>query len=246
MRLHRFYINKPLGEEIVVENVGGEKELIHQWTRVFRYTSGDEVFLFSPLSPGKDFLYQLSSFSQQAITLTCISSLPNIIPTSRITLVMALVKKDTFETIVRQATELGVSRIIPVRASRSEKKNLNLERLVSISKEATEQSGRGGIPEITPILSFEEALKTRAAGVNILGSLHGKHPKALIPQGNHAGNDVALWVGPEGGWTEDEEKIAAESGFFLLKLTETVLKADTAAITLISSFIALSSTASLD
>lgn len=237
MRLHRFYVNKPLGEEIVVENVDSgkecEKKLLHQWTHVFRYTSGDEVFLFSSVTPGKDFLYRLSSISKQAISLAPVSSVPNLLPARNVTLVMALVKKDTFETIVRQATELGVSRIIPVTASRSEKKNLNFERLSAISIEASEQSGRGSIPEITAILSFDEAVTATDGSTRILGSLAGQPAQSYT---EHQDKNLSLWIGPEGGWTDDEEKLAHENGIIPVKLTETVLKADTAAVSLLTLF----------
>ena len=228
MRLHRFYVNFPLGEEVVVENVDGEKELIHQWAHVFRYTSGDEVFLFSSLQPGSDFLYRISELSKQKVILSPVSSTPNILP-APCTLVMALVKKDTFETIARQATELGVTRIIPLEASRSEKKNLNFDRLIAIVTEASEQSGRGAIPEITPIATFQEALELTAGTVNILGSLHGQ---SSLPAKEN--KELALWVGPEGGWTDDEESLCIEKGHFSIKLTSTTLKADTAAVSLLT------------
>lgn len=228
MRLHRFYVNKPLGEEIVVDGSGEGKELVHQWTHVFRLKSGDEVFLFSENPSGKDFLYRFSSLSKNEAALEPVSASPNILPTRDITLVMALVKKDTFETIVRQATELGVTHIIPLIAGRSEKKNLNFDRLRTISIEAAEQCGRGTTPVITPIYSFNEACEETSTQENVVGSLHGE-------KGNSFGRDsVALWVGPEGGWTEEEEKTMKEKGFRFYKLTDTVLKADTAAVALLS------------
>jgi 16S rRNA (uracil1498-N3)-methyltransferase len=235
MRLHRFYVNKPLGEEIVVENTEGEKELIHQWIHVFRYKSGDEVFLFSPSTSGLDFLYRISSISKKAVTLHLVSSSPSIMSLD-ITLVMALVKKDTFETIVRQATELGVSRIIPVQAARSEKKKLNFERLSAISIEATEQSGRGSVPLLDPISSFDETLALLGDHANIFGSFEGISATSTLSGLMSTKKPYALWVGPEGGWTEEEEKKAKNAGFSLLKLTDTVLRADTAAVSLISLF----------
>jgi 16S rRNA (uracil1498-N3)-methyltransferase len=228
MRLHRFYVNKPLGEEIVVEGARGqseEKEILHQWLRVFRYKSGDEVILFSETPIFTDFIYKISTISEEKAALTPLSSSPNK-ASAGVALYMALVKKDTFETIARQATELGVSRIIPVLAQRSEKKNLNFERLAAITKEAAEQSGRGDIPVIHPILPLEEAV-TGAEGINIVGSLQG-----TTVERPH--NSFSLWVGPEGGWTEEEEVLFKEKGFLSYRLTDAVLKADTAAVALLS------------
>lgn len=246
MRLHRFYVNKPLGEEIVVENVGDtevEKKLLHQWTNVFRYTSGDEVFLFSSVTPGKDFLYKILSISKQAATLTLVTSSANSVPTFPFTLVMALVKKDTFETIARQATELGVTRIIPVVAARSEKKNLNFERLSTIVIEACEQSGRGSIPLLSEIVSFESACISNTDTVSLIGSLSGDSLTNIAKKGLFKDlserKGLTLWIGPEGGWTAEEESLAQNAGILPFLHTKTVLKADTAAIALISALLAL-------
>lgn len=241
MRLHRFYVNKPLGEEIVVEHAREEEQhskLVHQWHNVFRYTSGDEVFLFSETNPGTDYRYSFSSLSKQGATLIPVSTSPNILPSVDLTLVMALVKKDTFETIVRQATELGVTRIIPVEAARSEKKNLNFERLSVISTEASEQCGRGDIPKIGDILTFDEALEKTKDSLTIMGSLKGK---AISPAlyADTRSKKVAVWVGPEGGWTEEEERAAFKHGIIPFLCAETVLKADTATTALIASVLTL-------
>lgn len=228
MRLHRFYINKPLGEELVVV----EKELVHQWIHVFRYTVGDEVMLFSPHIAGEDSVYRISSHTKTSVTLSQVTRQPHIIPSSNITLFMAVVKKDTFETIARQATELGVTSIVPILSARSEKKNLNIERLQAIVTEAAEQSGRGTVPTIEAICTFDEALQKTSGLVNIVASLRAQaHPVSDT-------STCALWIGPEGGWTEEEEKAFAEKGFVSLRLTETTLKADTAAVAAITSILA--------
>jgi 16S rRNA (uracil1498-N3)-methyltransferase len=235
MRLHRFYVNKPLGEEIVVESVSGsseEKEILNQWLRVFRFSIGSDVLLFSPSQPGTDFRYTITSISKEGAKLSLAGKSSNLILDRPITLYMAIVKKDTFETIVRQATELGVFRIIPILAERSEKKNLNFDRLQSIAKEAAEQCGRGNVPEISEIVDFATALSSSEGETNIIGSLQG------TTYGDSSKKDqaLAIWIGPEGGWTPEEEATAKKAGFRLLKLTETTLKADTAAITALSLF----------
>lgn len=236
MRLHRFYVNKPLGEEIVVENVDSGKELIHQWTNVFRYRDGSKVILFSHLTPGFDYTYQILSVGPSSVVLSPVSKEKNILPERTITLCMSLVKKDVFETVVRQATELGVSSIVPVLAGRSEKKNLNLKRLESIAKEAAEQCGRGDIPVISKVENYKEAFEMRIRERNIYASLFG------TPASDHAflpNEALNLWIGPEGGWTDEEENSAKSGGAELFKLADTVLKADTAAITLLSAIVSI-------
>lgn len=229
MRLHRFYIEQPLGEELVVV----EKELVHQWISVFRYKSGDEVILFSSTNVGVDYIYSISSASKTEVALSFVSQKKNIIPARNITLCMAVVKKDTFENVVRYATELGVSKIIPILASHSEKKNLNMKRLGAIIKESVEQSGRGDLPDIMEITPFKEAFGDLNGSVSVFMSLNGESAHSFINK--LATNEaVTVWIGPEGGWTDDEEIYAKEKGAKLIKLTDTVLRADTASICALS------------
>lgn len=228
MRLHRFYIEQPLGEEFVVE----KSELIHQWTSVFRYTNGSTVVLFSPNTPGIDYEYRITSLTKKAITVTPVAQSTNIIPKRSLTLCLALIKKDAFESVIRQATELGVTRIIPIRAAHSEKKEINMERLLSIAMEAAEQCGRGNVPVISQKMTFDAALQETKGSRNIFFSLLGE--TSHIPTQNQ---DTAVWIGPEGGWTQEEEDLARHHGCTLKKLTETVLRADTAAISGLTSVI---------
>ena len=145
MRLHRFYVSQPLGEEVVIE----DSLTIKQWLKVFRYDVGDFVILFN--GDGYDYSYSLQTITKQSCTLARKKHDVSYLPTKKITLCLSLIKKDNFELVVQKATELGVSTIIPIITSRSEKKNLSFERLEKIVREASEQCGRGDIPMIKPI-----------------------------------------------------------------------------------------------
>jgi 16S rRNA (uracil1498-N3)-methyltransferase len=217
MRLHRFYVQQPLGEVVHID----DKELVHQWSSVFRYTSGDVVLLFSLSSPSYDYEYQISEISKSSAVLTYVKKTANVMPKKVTSLYMALVKKDTFETIARQATEMMITDIIPVVASRSEKKNINIERLLSVVTEAAEQCGRGDIPRLHEIMTFADAVRE----VTITHVVFDK-------DGDHEDGDLmsAAWVGPEGGWTMAELSILQEKGARTLSLGASILKADTAAV----------------
>lgn len=218
MRLHRFYVQEPLGEELHIDN----RELVHQWSSVFRYKEGDSVLLFSLATPSCDYEYRFEELQKGRARLSLVEKRSNVQPVKKATLFMSVVKKDTFEGVVRQATELLITDIIPVLASRSEKKSLNFERLNSIAKEAAEQCGRGDIPHIHPIISFKEAVGLVTENHVIFDS---------------TGDDVtlnkekeAIWVGPEGGWTSEELQLFREKGGSLSRLGNATLKADTAAV----------------
>lgn len=230
MRLHRFYTNQPLGEEIVkVESL----EFLHQIVSVFRYKINSEVILFS--GDGYDYRYSIISTTKKEAVLKLIDKTESICVPKKVTLYMSLVKKDTFEQIVRSCTEIGVTQIVPIISERSEKKNLNLERLHYIAIEASEQCGRGDVPVISQIISLKDAINNVSGNENrIVASLYGEKIANENIKKVLNNKDLSIFVGPEGGWSEGEEKIFDESGFTKIKLTDTVLKADTGAQAIVS------------
>ncbi len=236
MRLHRFYTTQPLGEEIVKI---GDQNIINQLLNVFRFKEGQEVILFS--QDNYDYHYLIDSYTKKEITFKLKSKELSIVPQKKVTLYMSLVKKDTFETVVRTCTELGVTQIVPVMSERCEKKNLNEERLKIISIEASEQCGRTNIPIISPIISLKEAIEAQivaeqtqnnAEGTqtrNIVASLFGEKINSEDVKKVISSPVLNIFVGPEGGFTDNEEKMFDESCFTKIKLTDTILKADTGA-----------------
>src|SRR5665213_2273877 len=119
-------------------------------------------------------------------------------------LASAVVKKDTFEWIAEKATELGVSHIVPIMAERSEKKSLNMERLEKIIIEASEQSGRGDVPKIHPIVALPESFQY-IRGQDKDGQMIAFHTEGDFVQGLPLyKGPTAVFIGPEGGWSERE------------------------------------------
>lgn len=223
MRLHRFYVSQPLGEEVVIDNVS----LIHQWKNVFRYEKGNTVVLFN--GDGHDYSYSIFEITKNNCSLTRVESTLAITPLHTITLCLALIKKDAFEFAVQKTTELGITSIVPILSSRSLEKNLSLERLGKIAVEAAEQSGRGTIPRLlsaTPLKNILETIEPHQVGIILSISakpLHG----ALETLKN---KEILLFIGPEGGWSEDDIAIMKEKGFHEYSLGVTTLRAETAAI----------------
>jgi 16S rRNA (uracil1498-N3)-methyltransferase len=222
MRLHRFYVLQPLGEEVVIDDVSQ----IFQWTKVFRYQTGDFVILFN--GDGYDHCYSIVEIAKKTCSLKRTEQTPNYIPTQKITLCLSLIKKDNFELAVQKATELGVETILPVISSRSEKKNLSEERLVKIAAEASEQCFRGDVPHILPISSLEEAIISLEK-THTLITLSMGGTSLLTEKANLVDKNVALFIGPEGGWSE-EDLMLLEKKSIQCSLGKTVLRAETAAI----------------
>lgn len=226
MRLHRFYVEQPLGEEVVINDVS----LIQQWTKVFRYTESDSVILFN--GDGRDVTYSFKTIEKKQCILSMGISTASYIPAKKITLYLSVIKKDNFELVVQKATELGVTTIVPIISDRSEKKNLNEERLHKIAIEAAEQCFRGDIPVILPIQKLADIFKSINENELLLHMQMGGssiHELTMLPSQN-----VSLFIGPEGGWSEQEELLFKSSSVQSISLGKTVLRAETAAIAAIS------------
>ncbi len=228
MRIHRFYVNSPIqGKRFEIS----DRELVHQWRSVFRYNVGSQVILFD--GSGADYLCLITLLTNSSASVEVVEELNGgDAPKREVTLCMALIKKDNFELVSEKATELGVSRIIPVLCERSEKKNLNMERLGKIVTEASEQSGRGSVPEISKILDLQELLQEgNLPDKKLLLHLDGEYI------GDHVGNEsdkIAIFIGPEGGWSENELKVFETFGVTRVSLGSQVLRAETAAIATLS------------
>jgi 16S rRNA (uracil1498-N3)-methyltransferase len=212
-----------------------DKELIHQWKSVFRYNVGSQVILFD--GDGHDYLCLISSLRNQGATLAVVQKMqkkqidsekakPNM------WLCLALIKKDNFELAVQKATELGVSHIVPILCERSEKKNINMERLEKIVTEASEQSGRGDVPKIHEIVSLPELLKKDLLPNRVVYfDLEGSPVRKITEEKLEI---IAVFVGPEGGWSENETALFKQYNIEPICLGPQVLRAETASIVVAS------------
>lgn len=230
MRLHRFYIPNKIGsqKEIVINS----SELINQIKRVFRLKKGDSVVMFD--GSGNDFECLIESFTDDSVVLNIGNvSQSRFMPIDDLRLYVALVKKDTFEWIVEKATELGVAHIIPVMAERSEKKNLNNERLRKISIEASEQSGRGCVPIIEDIVDLETALSTDQGRTSAKSKKIAFHTEGVsYSHGRPSG--TSIFIGPEGGWSPREIQLFHENNVSVACLGKQILRTETAVISALS------------
>lgn len=223
MRFHRFYTLQPLGEEVVIHDVS----LVSQLGKVFRYTIGDFVILFN--GDGNDYTYSIRDITKKSCVLTRRKSTPSYIPSQKITLCLSVIKKDNFELVVQKATELGVTSIIPIISSRSEKKNLVLDRLTKIAIESAEQCGRGDIPSISKVMNLKDALQNTSEDAFCISFDSGGRPFKAIRH-ELANKEVILFIGPEGGWGDQDLTLMRNHHVEQCSLGNTVLRAETAAI----------------
>ncbi len=233
MRLHRFFVGekgaKQIGEQKRLDIF--DADLIHQWKKVFRLGTGDNVILFD--GSGREYTCKIEMLSKESAQISVGES--RTVPTAKkdVWLCMAIVKKDNFEWIVEKGTEIGVNHFVPVVAERSEKKDLNMERLIKIAREASEQSGRGTVPKIHPVMTLEDIFSNS----NDSFFKFPAHKIAFDPEGiamiskdTSDTEPVAIFIGPEGGWSEKEIEFFKKQEVDLKTMGNQILRAETAAV----------------
>jgi 16S rRNA (uracil1498-N3)-methyltransferase len=169
-----------------------------------------------------------------------------------VTLAIAMPKGNGMETVIRICTELGVSRIVPLWSDRTVVKpgtsmgSQKLERWRRIAQEASEQSLRTYIPEIVKPQAFTDWLSEPQAVNQIckfIGVTHADRSHLLssmleVFHANRLANQLAdailVMTGPEGGWTKDEEELAATHAFQPVSLGDRILAATTAPVVALS------------
>jgi 16S rRNA (uracil1498-N3)-methyltransferase len=152
-----------------------------------------------------------------------------------ITLLLAIFKFDRMEWAIEKCAELGVARIIPVIARRTDTHLASAgakraERWRRIALQASEQSRRSAPPEIgDPIKLTAVAVSSTALRIVLAESEQQTHLRDILAS-NSCHDEVVLAVGPEGGWTEDELQFFQQTGWISASLGATILRAETAAI----------------
>ncbi|MES3005064.1 MAG: RsmE family RNA methyltransferase [Patescibacteria group bacterium] len=232
MRLHRFYTSTPIESDNFEFN---DREVIHQWKKVFRYNVGSQVIVFD--GRGMDYLCMISALRPGGASLMVVNRKKTDFSNRKnIVLCVGLIKKDNFEMVVQKAVELGVNHIVPVLCERSEKRKINPERLDKIIIESTEQSGRGDLMTVSKSMTIQEVLD--------LGILP-QEKVAFHPDGtsfkqykeNTKQVSFAAFVGPEGGFSDKEIELFRKHNMQVLALGQTILRAETASIVVASQFL---------
>ena len=147
-------------------------------------------------------------------------------PSLELILGMSLIRIPSFELALEKAVEVGVTRVVPFTATRSNvAPGQRHERWMRIVIEAAKQSKHYYLPRLEEPTAFTEVLSVPAASKIIFAERGGGPLEPAL-----AGSPVLYLIGPEGGWTDEELDAARKAGFRLVSLVEAILKAETAAI----------------
>ncbi|MBI1998741.1 MAG: 16S rRNA (uracil(1498)-N(3))-methyltransferase [Parcubacteria group bacterium] len=205
-------------------------DIVHQITRVLRLEVGEYIVLCD--GAGHEAEGEISSIGKNEVQVNLGEKYKNENdPLQRIVLYLAVLKRENFEYAAEKATETGAAKIVPVISARTIKTGLNTERVRKIMKEAAEQSGRGIVPQLSEPMAFTDALQNAAGNDDNLffhtvggGALEFKRERGAITKSR-----IGVFIGPEGGWSDDEAGLAKDAGFIIASLGPLTLRAETAA-----------------
>jgi 16S rRNA (uracil1498-N3)-methyltransferase len=211
----------------------------HHLARVLRAQSGDRLVLFDGQGREGNAVVVKSDKTAMVVRVTTIATVTRESPL-RLTLIQALCTGDKMDWVVQKATELGVTRIIPVAADRSVLK-LDATRAVkrrdhwqAIAQAASAQCGRTVVPDITPVRPFAEVLS------NWVQQASPKTGWLLDPfadqsvSGAELEGPITFMIGPEAGWSDTEEDQARAAGVQGVRCGPRILRTETAAVVVLT------------
>ena len=198
-----------------------------------RMKVGDELTF---CRTGKDYICEIEEMTENTVLCRVKSTEPSKCePSLKLTIYQAFPKQDKFEQIIQKVTELGAVRIVPFLSrrcvSRPDKKDFakKRERFMRIAEEAAKQSGRGIIPEIGELLSFDEAVRDMdSSQIKLICYENGGEKLADIDFS--AADTAAVMIGSEGGFERSEVEKAVENGTKPIWLGERILRCETCPI----------------
>lgn len=200
---------------------------------VLRAREGEELTLCD--GEGMDYQCRIVSLERGVLLDILSNEVCETEPKTKITLYQGLPKADKMELIIQKCVELGVDRIVAVSTERAivkldKKESKKLERWQKIAEAAAKQSGRGKIPEIgQQVLKFKEAVvEARELDGAIIP--YEKEQETGIRQfvQGFQGESIGVFIGPEGGFAEEEIALAQENGITPITLGKRILRTETA------------------
>ena len=219
-----------------------DKEDSHYLASVLRMREGEELEVVD----GKGRVYTASicevSKNSCVLTITGVQQGSHEMST-KITLYQSVSKGERMDLTIQKSVELGVNRIVPVISDRCvvklEGKKNKSDRWQKIALEAARQSGRDIIPVVTEPVSFAEAVKSADERLKVIPweEAEGLTLKGVISA--RKADSIAVFIGPEGGFTPAEADMARAHGIEPVTLGKRILRTETAAVTAVSVFSAL-------
>ncbi len=217
----------------IVENTISllSKEHTHYVANVMRLKRGSNVNFFNKEG---EWISEIVFLEKDRVEVKFLKRVKESLRSSKIELAICLVKKNPMETILQKATELGVTRIIPIISERTEVKELNHERANKIVIEATEQSNQLIPPEVSKIIKLKDFINN-LNGSNKLLFADVNCKEKLKKEDIHADDLKTILIGPEGDFSPAERKMILEKNNTIsFTLSRNILRTETATISALS------------
>ena len=206
-----------------------DKSQSHYVSKVMR-VKVDEVF--SLFNSSGEWEAKILSKSKSIVEFSIIRQLRQKKISKELWLAFSPIKSNYFNFMIQKATELGVTKFLPIVFDRTIVRKINKERLEKIIIEATEQSNRINVPLIEEAQSLDTFLKNNTVDL-IFTDLNTSNTKINLDQ--LTSNPTCVVIGPEGDFSEDErQKILSFKGVQPIKINENILRSETAVISAIS------------
>ncbi|MAJ86298.1 MAG: hypothetical protein CL687_05030 [Candidatus Pelagibacter sp.] len=207
------------------------KEHTHYVVNVMRLKRGSRINFFNEEGEWEG---EIIFLNKNRVEVKFLKKIKKKIVSSKVELAICLIKKNSFETILQKATELGIKKIIPIVSERTEVKELNYDRANKIVIEATEQSNQLKPPEILEVIKLSNFLDNMDNTSQLLFADVNSMNK-IKKDSLNSEKQTFILIGPEGDFSLNErELIMSKSNSIPFSLSKSILRSDTAAISAIS------------
>ena len=205
-----------------------DKSQSHYIYKVMRVGIGQTFSLFNK---NGEWEAKIENYKDQAVDFLVIKKIRSNENNKEVWLAFAPIKLNYLNLMIQKATELGVTKLIPILTERTIVRKINLARINKIVIEAAEQSNRLDIPKIEKLTKFKNFLKENKNTNIIFGDLNTNNVKFDFKDEK----PVCVLIGPEGDFTEDERSmILNQKNITPIKINENILRSETAAISMLS------------
>ena len=222
----RLFFSATLSSEMIEKL---DKSQSHYLTKVMRIKKND---FFSLFNQNGEWEAKIIGISKSIVEFKIIKQLRQKENTKELWLAFSPIKSNYQNFMIQKATELGVTKFLPIIFDRTVVRKINKERLEKIVIEASEQSNRINVPIIESAQNLDGFLKKKSIGL-IFTDLNSNNNK--IDKSKFIDKPICIIVGPEGDFSEAErEQILAFKGVQSIKINENILRSETAVISAIS------------
>ena len=205
-----------------------DKSQSHYISKVMRVAKGQSFSLFNNSG---EWEAQVKEINKGIVRFLILKKIRSVSTAKEVWLAFTPIKLNYLNFMIQKATELGVTKFIPILTERTIVRNINEKRINKIILEASEQCNRIDVPSLEKLINFNQFLKLHKNTNIIFGDLNSNNNKIIIKNKN----PICILIGPEGDFSEKERyEILNLKNINSLKINNNILRAETAAISMIS------------